>query len=780
MPTLTDIQRVFRDSVRFTGDGLPNEPVSAPLPTGSPRSGVHHPSKAEIRDVLIQVLQSLGNPDALDDLLAGLDGKADNARTTPSYASRAAAVSGTPSVPAAVTQILVREGSWLVIRSRTAFSDDPLFPASPQWGVVLRVPSSALLDAKADLANTGKMFGSRAGAVSVGQAGLPAALGRIITLENDNLVYRADNASGDDPLFPTPPHWGVVLRVPSREALIDLQAAVEAEAGERMELTDAFEQSRAYSMPPGTGFESARVALNSDGSMSVLDGRLTDGATIEGGLSERRVSALPPGLGYRNAEITPNNEVVQGAPSALPYPSGMGFGPDANGVQQIFAHGPNHRRQVTYGPETKALLNVDALDEARFARTTIAGQSPIGVASYLGPVVQDASILRVIIIYGQSLALGHNGIGQQYQAWLTTPQAPGKVLMLSSGINPLEAVGGGFATLVRENLGTLVDAVSVSSVPPQNNNETVGIPAAVGMMDAHDRSGRFVCVALGRGGTAISDLSKGTSPYANVMTWLDRLMDQVAAQYPGHSVEVAAVAWLHGEANGTTSAADYGVARDALFADLATDIRAKTSQVSDPLFIVGQTATLSGGATIGPAYAALDAALAGTALFLGPQYAIDGYVDASHGTPRFYSDLGVAIGHAYRDWKRSGKRPVLYATSAVRSGAVITLTFSVPEGRLMLDPRISDPGNLGLNYRDSTSSARIISARIASANTVEITLNTTPSGANPVIGIADRGVGTPGFKSGARSPLCDQTRRINPFTGAIDPIHAAMQQIAVT
>ena len=44
---------VFRDFVRFTGDGLPNEPVGHPLPIGDPRSGVHNPKKADIREVFV-------------------------------------------------------------------------------------------------------------------------------------------------------------------------------------------------------------------------------------------------------------------------------------------------------------------------------------------------------------------------------------------------------------------------------------------------------------------------------------------------------------------------------------------------------------------------------------------------------------------------------------------------------------------------------------------------------------------------------------------------------
>lgn len=40
---------VFREYRRYTGDGRPDEPSGAPLPVGDPASGVHKPSKAELR-----------------------------------------------------------------------------------------------------------------------------------------------------------------------------------------------------------------------------------------------------------------------------------------------------------------------------------------------------------------------------------------------------------------------------------------------------------------------------------------------------------------------------------------------------------------------------------------------------------------------------------------------------------------------------------------------------------------------------------------------------------
>ncbi|QFG38068.1 hypothetical protein BDE18_0681 [Paracoccus pantotrophus] len=70
------------------------------------------------------------------------------------------------------------------------------------------------------VSNGGKIFTNRAEAVSFGQDSLPAALGRIITLEGNYLVMRGQGQTEDDPLFETAPRWGVLVRIPNR-ALVE-------------------------------------------------------------------------------------------------------------------------------------------------------------------------------------------------------------------------------------------------------------------------------------------------------------------------------------------------------------------------------------------------------------------------------------------------------------------------------------------------------------------------------------------------------------------------------
>lgn len=54
------VNRALRDHVRYTGDGLPNEPTGAPLPVGDPASGVFVPQKADLREAMTETIEVSG------------------------------------------------------------------------------------------------------------------------------------------------------------------------------------------------------------------------------------------------------------------------------------------------------------------------------------------------------------------------------------------------------------------------------------------------------------------------------------------------------------------------------------------------------------------------------------------------------------------------------------------------------------------------------------------------------------------------------------------------
>ena len=212
MALLDDINRLLRDHTGYTGDG---QGGSGPLPVGD-RSTARFPiNKRDLRELLISIAQAMGDPEALQEILDQVEGKADIANSGKVFNTRAAAVNaGQEVLPGTLGLIATREGDYIVYRAPGLTADDPLFATAPRWGVMLRVPSATLLDGKADLANSGSFFTSRTAMVSAGQSDLPGAKSLAFHRDGDYLIVRSFSAEADDPLFATSPRWGVMLRVP--------------------------------------------------------------------------------------------------------------------------------------------------------------------------------------------------------------------------------------------------------------------------------------------------------------------------------------------------------------------------------------------------------------------------------------------------------------------------------------------------------------------------------------------------------------------------------------
>ncbi|MER5172673.1 hypothetical protein [Thioclava kandeliae] len=82
MAILDDINAALRDFQRYTGDGLPNEPAGAPLPVGDPTSGRYQIQLAPFRDALVAILQTMGDEEALQEVLEKITEAKDRANHT--------------------------------------------------------------------------------------------------------------------------------------------------------------------------------------------------------------------------------------------------------------------------------------------------------------------------------------------------------------------------------------------------------------------------------------------------------------------------------------------------------------------------------------------------------------------------------------------------------------------------------------------------------------------------------------------------------------------------
>ena len=105
--TIDLINRVFREFKRFTGDGLPGEPVNAPLPVGDPQSGINNPKKHELREAFIATVQS--GADAAY-AVAKVDEFADGLASAQEDAANALALAGAGGSKAPVSVRTVIDG----------------------------------------------------------------------------------------------------------------------------------------------------------------------------------------------------------------------------------------------------------------------------------------------------------------------------------------------------------------------------------------------------------------------------------------------------------------------------------------------------------------------------------------------------------------------------------------------------------------------------------------------------------------------------------------------
>lgn len=183
MALLDDIDLLLRDHTGYTGDG---QGSNGALPVGDRSTLRHFPDMRTWRELLKAIAQAMGDPEALEDLIQQI-GEAGRI-----YTSRVAAASAASSLPATVTRILVQEGTALVLRSRTASADDPLYPAGDRWGVVQRQDTAA----QQEVVNT----------ISVEQELLRADAARVSGIDN------TDGAT-DHPLEYTDPEGNVFHRI---------------------------------------------------------------------------------------------------------------------------------------------------------------------------------------------------------------------------------------------------------------------------------------------------------------------------------------------------------------------------------------------------------------------------------------------------------------------------------------------------------------------------------------------------------------------------------------
>ena len=363
-----------------------------------------------------------------------------------------------------------------------------------------------------------------------------------------------------------------------------------------------------------------------------------------------------------------------------------------------------------------------------------------------------------VLSTGQSLSVGAMGVP------VLTVEQPYENMMFSGGVAAVANLTA-FAPLI-EGVDPPVETMSSSfaNFVTEMARDEVLVNQPVG-----ERTHDLLVTLHGVGGVAYAGLAKGTQPYANGMAQLGAAATLTSSQTLSHVVR--AVTTVHGESDHLSGNPSYEANLVEWQADYEADVQAVTHQ-TEPVPLLqtqmsswtdyGQAQSLIPSAQLSASENNPDAII-----LVGPKYALAYVADGVHLTNEGYRQMGEYYAKAYRRAILEGQtwRP-LAPTSISRAGAVITVTFYVPEPPLVLDTTlVSDPGAYGFEYFDDSGAPPAIAAvALASEDTLTVTLQSAPTGANQRLRYAFTGIAgaAAGATTGPRGNLRDSDGTVSP------------------
>lgn len=349
------------------------------------------------------------------------------------------------------------------------------------------------------------------------------------------------------------------------------------------------------------------------------------------------------------------------------------------------------------------------------------GQSNAGGADAYPPV-STTPLAGLSMLTPLAAVAGSNGIRAPQERLVSAAEYTSLVAMAESQTtdNIKNIDGAGHFTGVATTYGFGETALTSMLLDLRNKYHAIfaGVGSSCGVADC-----------------SYTKLKKGTDPYANGITQIRAVRD-LASPTPSR---VYAVTVQHGEADAAN--ASYAANLIEWLTDWTADIRAEIpGQTRDPVMIATQLSTLAFGSKVSALQ--IFAAMLANPRFLvaTPCYAVPGGING-HRTPIGQRQQGAYLAKVYqRVVIEGGTWAPLYPLSAVRAGAVVTVTFNVPLAPLVFDtpPGGSLLGPRGFEFVDDSASATASSAAIV-GNTVQVTLSGVPTGANKRIKYAVAG-----------------------------------------
>lgn len=389
------------------------------------------------------------------------------------------------------------------------------------------------------------------------------------------------------------------------------------------------------------------------------------------------------------------------------------------------------------------------------------------VAAFVGRIIH-------VIFLGQSLACGINS-GSPVS---TQPTAANRLFTLKAGVQLVNEAGVLASNMVAPFTPLMAN---VSKEPPclqaaAEINRNRRLPADAGLLISNH----------GRGAQGIRSLNKGTIPYENSLTAIREA--KAECDRKGLPYSVPCISWNQGQHDGGMAEGVYYALLVQLQLDYEADIQAITGQTGRIPMVITQmsnwTAPVYKRAFSYIPHEQYQVSIDYPDRFVvsGPQYWLPSNNDGIHLPANSYSRDGIALSGAIGALINGEKWLPTSCYSAVRKGKVVTLRFNVPHGPLAIDTlNVTDPGNLGIRWIDSTSSVSVTSVELDGYDALRVTLSDEPTGASPMIGIADIGIAgnRAGPDTGPRTCIRDSAPNLDAF-GV--PVYnwACHQRIAVT
>lgn len=368
---------------------------------------------------------------------------------------------------------------------------------------------------------------------------------------------------------------------------------------------------------------------------------------------------------------------------------------------------------------------------------------------------------NTIVLYGQSLAMGHEG----WPALTTSKAQQFGNLMWGGDVRPNTLDGAswtsqsptGFQPLVAKctdnTTGAILSDVAVAALSPgdgaRGETSVVGMANTISWLLSRKYLATqkpFVAICPAVSGKTIEQLSKvNTQDATNRYTRFTQAISQIQSAAAGASKThaVTAIVWMQGEwdydtTNGSTKAtkALYKAMLAQLRTDMIADIKVTTGQTEDPIFILYQTgasytrdvdSASVPGLHIGMAHLEFALENPNKVILAGPIYPAtdkNGHLD-SNGYRQFGTNLAKAYVGAVIEGKRF--RPLSPIKIEKLTPFKVRVHFSVPKPPLQFSSAYvvntaTDYTAKGFRVTDAGGDVPIVSVGIVADTIVEINL----------------------------------------------------------